>query len=116
MMNRMELPGESWRGWCFSGGRLWSPEGHSFKGTDSSWWSLLVRRADMFTVLLRERDRLRSELAAALAGQAAAARASAAANLPAKNDPQFLPTPMVITGRTYGVSYYEMKDLQHVQS
>ncbi|AVS85144.1 hypothetical protein C8239_10610 [Paracidovorax avenae] len=47
LLNRMELPGESWSGWCFHGGKLWTPEGRSFVGTDGSWWSLLVRRAAM---------------------------------------------------------------------
>lgn len=48
LLNRMELPGESWAGWCFHGGKLWTPEGHSFVGTDGSWWSLLVRRSEAF--------------------------------------------------------------------
>lgn len=48
LLNGMELPGESWRGWSFQGGKLWSPEGRSFVGTDGSWWSLLIRRAAMF--------------------------------------------------------------------
>ncbi|GKS87687.1 hypothetical protein AVMA1855_26065 [Acidovorax sp. SUPP1855] len=48
LLNRMELPGESWAGWCFHGGKLWTPEGRSFVGADGSWWSLLVRRAAMF--------------------------------------------------------------------
>lgn len=53
LLNRMELPGESWAGWCFHGGKLWTPEGRSFVGTDGSWWSLLVRRAAMFDELCR---------------------------------------------------------------
>ncbi|WP_353619051.1 VC1465 family Xer recombination activation factor [Paracidovorax cattleyae] len=51
LLNRMDLPGESWAGWCFHGGKLWTPEGRSFVGTDGSWWSLLVRRAAMFDQL-----------------------------------------------------------------
>lgn len=51
LLNHMELPGASWDGWCFHGGRLWSPEGRSFVGTDGSWWSLLVRQASMFGVM-----------------------------------------------------------------
>lgn len=54
LLNRMELPGESWRGWCFQGGKLWSPEGRSFVGSDSSWWSLLIRRAAMFDQLCQQ--------------------------------------------------------------
>lgn len=52
LLNGMELPGESWRGWCFHGGKLWSPEGRSFVGSDGSWWSLLVRQAAMFGQLM----------------------------------------------------------------
>lgn len=54
LLNRMELPGPAWAGWCFHGGKLWSPEGRSFVGTDSNWWSLLIRRADMAAVLQRD--------------------------------------------------------------
>ncbi|WP_084690563.1 VC1465 family Xer recombination activation factor [Comamonas granuli] len=55
LLNRMELPGEAWAGWCFHGGKLWTPEGRSIAGTDSSWWSLLVRRAAMFDELYGRR-------------------------------------------------------------
>lgn len=51
LLNRMELPGDSWTDWCFVGGVLYSPEGRPFVGTDGSWWSLLVRRAAMFDQL-----------------------------------------------------------------
>lgn len=54
LLNRMELPGDSWAGWCFHGGKLWTPEGRSFVGTDGSWWSLLVRRAAGFDALYRQ--------------------------------------------------------------
>lgn len=64
LLNGMELPGESWRGWCFQGGKLWSPEGRSFVGTDASWWSLLVRRAAMFDQLTRSARRASAARAA----------------------------------------------------
>lgn len=48
LLNRMELPGQTWQGWSFHGHKLVSPEGHVFVGTDSAWWGLLVRRAAMF--------------------------------------------------------------------
>ncbi len=48
---RYELPHPDWAGWQFHGGKLYSPEGHSFNAHDSAWWSLLVRRADMFGVV-----------------------------------------------------------------
>ena len=57
LLNRMELPGEAWAGWCFHGGTLYSPEGRAFVGTDSSWWALLVRRAVMFDQLYRQLHR-----------------------------------------------------------
>ena len=57
LLNRMELPGESWSGWCFHGGTLYSPEGRAFLGTDGSWWSLLVRRAAMFDQLYQMTQR-----------------------------------------------------------
>ncbi|WP_169728596.1 VC1465 family Xer recombination activation factor [Comamonas composti] len=47
LLNRMELPGQSWQGWCFYGNKLISPEGRSFEGKDSNWWGLLVLRARM---------------------------------------------------------------------
>lgn len=53
LLNRMELPGKTWDGWCFHSGKLWSPEGRSFVGTDGAWWSLLVRQAAMFEQLSR---------------------------------------------------------------
>jgi hypothetical protein len=43
-----ELPQPGWDGWHMHSGRLWSPEGFSFKPDDASWWHLLVRRADGF--------------------------------------------------------------------
>ncbi|WP_415797082.1 VC1465 family Xer recombination activation factor [Comamonas aquatilis] len=55
LLNRMELPGQAWQGWCFYGGKLISPEGRSFEGKDSSWWGLLLMRA-------RVNDRLRQRL------------------------------------------------------
>ena len=52
LMNGLELPGKTWAGWEFRGGKLWSPEGRSFEGTDGSWWSLLVRQAHGFRELM----------------------------------------------------------------
>lgn len=108
LLNRMEMPGKSWEGWCFHGGKLWSPEGHSFVGTDSSWWSLLIRQARQFPVLLARNAQLESKLARA--GTAADGKRSAAAAVPARaaNQPTFEFSPMVITGRYYGVSHYEI--------
>lgn len=65
-----EIPFKGWHGWHFSGGKLWSPEGHGFTGLDSSWWSLLVRQARSSGVLFEQQrefratiERLRLELA-----------------------------------------------------
>jgi len=64
LLNRMELPGASWSGWCFHGGKLWSPEGRSFEGTDSSWWSLLVRRAACFDTMFKRSGQFEQALMA----------------------------------------------------
>lgn len=64
LLNRMELPGDSWAGWCFHGGKLWSPEGRSFEGTDSSWWSLLVRRAACFDTMFKRSGQFEQALVA----------------------------------------------------
>ncbi len=56
VMRLFELPCAGWEGWHMHSGRLWSPEGHGFVPTDSSWWGLLVRKARLFGVLY-ERDR-----------------------------------------------------------
>jgi DNA-binding XRE family transcriptional regulator len=57
LLNRMELPGPSWDGWCFVGGVLYTPEGRPITGKDGSWWSLLVRQAAMFLELAGAADR-----------------------------------------------------------
>ena len=62
LLNRMELPGDTWSGWCFHGGKLWSPEGRSFVGTDGSWWSLLVRRAACFDAMFQRTGQLEKAL------------------------------------------------------
>ena len=49
IMRLFELPCEGWDGWHMHSGRLWSPEGFSFKPDDANWWYLLVRRAEGFT-------------------------------------------------------------------
>ena len=51
---RYELPGEAWRGWHITAGRLYTPEGHELNPADFSWWSLLVRRAAMFSSVYRD--------------------------------------------------------------
>lgn len=58
LLSYTELPG-AWSGWHIAVGRLWSPEGHAFKPADSSWWSLLCRRAAGFDALYKENARLR---------------------------------------------------------
>jgi hypothetical protein len=40
-----ELPANGWDGWHMHSGKLWTPEGHGFLPSDSSWWGLLVRQA-----------------------------------------------------------------------
>ena len=62
LMNRMELPGKTWEGWSFSRDQLWSPEGYGFSGRDFAWLNLTARRSEMFSVLYRERQGMRSEI------------------------------------------------------
>lgn len=46
-----ELPGEAWSGWSLSAGRLYTPEGFELNPHDFTWWSLLCRKASMFSTL-----------------------------------------------------------------
>lgn len=75
LLNRMELPGSSWAGWCFLGGTLYTPEGYPLTGGDGSWWSLLVRQAVMFRELMARGAEGRAEGAPPCGG--ASARAAA---------------------------------------
>lgn len=63
LLGHTELPG-AWSGWHIAAGQLWSPEGHGFKPADSSWWSLLCRRAALFHELARENQQLKQRLKA----------------------------------------------------
>lgn len=79
LMRHMELPGPAWTGWHFSRGQLVTPEGRTISGAEGSWWSLLVRRADSFGQLYRERAPLLAELSAARAALASKRSAATAA-------------------------------------
>lgn len=46
-----ELPCNGWDGWHMHSGKLWTPEGHGFLPSDSSWWGLLVRQARTWKVM-----------------------------------------------------------------
>ncbi|WP_291124164.1 VC1465 family Xer recombination activation factor [Hydrogenophaga sp.] len=48
---RHELPGDEWVGWHFHRGKLYTPEGYAIAAHESAWWSLLIRKAHMFTTL-----------------------------------------------------------------
>jgi hypothetical protein len=48
ILGRWELPDPAWAGWIMHSGRLWSPEGHGFIPSDSSWWGLLVSQARLW--------------------------------------------------------------------
>ena len=73
LLNRMELPGESWSGWCFVGGVLYTPENYPITGHDGTWWSLLVRQAAMFGELMAVRG-AEGRTAAGMAAPHAATR------------------------------------------
>ena len=98
LLNGMDLPGGTWEGWRFAGGKLWSPEGHSFTGKDGSWWSLLVRRAAMFDKLARENVELRR--AAANMAQQGRPAVTTASEARRRGGRTFMRSPMVITGIT----------------
>ncbi len=57
---RYELPGDAWKGWHLSAGRLYTPEGFELNPHDFSWWGLLVRRASMFSVCYTDLVSLRA--------------------------------------------------------
>jgi hypothetical protein len=59
---RYELPDDDWAGWHFAGGKLWTPEGYSIAAHESAWWSLLVRRAQMFSSLYARCTDLENQL------------------------------------------------------
>jgi len=120
LLNRMELPGPSWAGWEFCGGKLWSPEGRAFEGTDASWWSLLVRQAHGFRELMARgaegravvgKQALHAAARPAVPGSDAPASDRREASAPVAVSAMaytFESSPMVITGITYGVPYRGM--------
>ncbi len=59
---RYELPHPSWEGWHFAGGKLYTPEGYSIEAHESSWWSLLLRKAEMFSTLYAQVGDLQARL------------------------------------------------------
>ena len=59
-----ELPGKQWTGWHFHSGKLWTPEGHGFQPSDSSWWGLTVRRSRLFGELYDRQNALNQALRA----------------------------------------------------
>ena len=71
IMTGAELPSPGWDGWHMHSGKLWSPEGHGFLPSDSSWWGLLVRKARLFHQLYDRETQLNALLARA--GRAPAA-------------------------------------------
>lgn len=57
---RYELPGDAWKGWNLSAGRLYTPEGFELNPHEFTWWGLLVRRAAMFSVCYTDLVSLRA--------------------------------------------------------
>ena len=62
-----ELPGKAWHGWLLHSGKLWTPEGHGLTPADVHCWYNLARRAHLFSVLLKENDKLKAALRSAAA-------------------------------------------------
>ena len=65
IMAGAELPCPGWDGWHMHSGKLWSPEGHGFLPSDSSWWGHLVRKARLFKELYDRETQLTYLLARA---------------------------------------------------
>ncbi|WP_159606073.1 VC1465 family Xer recombination activation factor [Hydrogenophaga sp. PBL-H3] len=77
-----ELPGDAWSGWSLSAGRLYTPEGHELSPHDFSWWSLLCRKAAMFSALYAESASRAGRAVATTAGHAQACPPAAALAMP----------------------------------
>lgn len=67
-----ELPGDAWKGWSISAGRLYTPENLELHPRDFYWWGLLARKASMFNELYKANNELR----AAAGGKRSAAAAA----------------------------------------
>ncbi|WP_370654572.1 VC1465 family Xer recombination activation factor [Hydrogenophaga sp.] len=84
---RYELPHEDWEGWHFHRGKLYTPEGYSIAAHESSWWSLMLRRAEMCSSLYARCTELEAQAragrpAAMAAGHAPACPPTAALDVP----------------------------------
>ena len=64
LLRYMELPGKDWQGWHFTRGHLVTPEGRTIAAHESSWWSLMVLRAQSFGKLYAERQNVAAALKA----------------------------------------------------
>lgn len=69
--NGCGLLSNAWAGWSFQRDLLVSPEGRTFKGTDSAWWSLLVQRAKLSSTLNAKLKQAEQQNAHRLANAAA---------------------------------------------
>lgn len=58
-----ELPGDAWKGWSISAGRLYTPENLELHPRDFYWWGLLARKATMFNELYKANNELRAAVA-----------------------------------------------------
>lgn len=72
-----ELPGAAWRDWSISRGKLCTPEGHELNPQDAAWWWLLIRRAHVGVLALRELRQLKDSLVGGADAPAASARRGA---------------------------------------
>ena len=64
MLRFLELPGKAWAGWHFTRGCLVTPEGRTIAAHESSWWSLMVLRAQSFAKLYARQKGLAEPLQA----------------------------------------------------
>lgn len=97
-----ELPGDAWKGWSISAGRLYTPENFELHPRDFYWWGLLARKATMFDALYKANNELRAA-AAALPGGPGGDRAAACRDRGSDRPegPEVLVTPhFSLTGET----------------
>lgn len=55
--------GPQWRDFFVHGDALTTPEGHQFRSGDLAWWSLLIRQADAFRVIMDKQRKAAAERA-----------------------------------------------------
>ena len=63
IMSAGKYLGPQWRDFFVHGDTLTTPEGHQFRSGDLAWWSLLIRQADAFRVIMDKQRKAAAERA-----------------------------------------------------